>query len=286
MPTFTFFGTAGVVARLGAKPVFVDIDAANFNIAVDKIEPAITERTRAIIPVHLYGQMAPMGPITELAKKHGLAVIEDACQAIGSEQDGGRPGQMSECACLSFYPTKNLGGAGDGGMILCQDEGFADKCRALRMHGEEERYYHSMVGGNFRLDALQAAVLDVKLKHLDGWAAKRGGHAKFYDELLGSAVQKPKIDAGNVSVYNQYVIRSDKRDELREYLGSEGVGTMIYYPVPLHLQKCFADLGGKPGDCPVAEQACKEVLALPMYPELREEQVRYVAKCVNDFYKN
>ena len=285
VPTFTFFGTAGAVARTQATPVFVDVDPDSFNIDSSKIAQAVTDRTKAIIPVDLYGQMAPISEIMEIARRHKLAVIEDACQSVGSEQAGQRPGQAADCACLSFYPTKNLSGAGDGGMILCQDEAFAAKCRTLRVHGEHERYHHSVVGGNFRLDALQAAVLDVKLKHLDEWTARRRAHAAAYDELLAPAVQKPKISDGNVSVYNQYVIRSDKRDELREYLTHKQVGTMVYYPVPLHLQECFAHLGGKRGDCPAAEQACQEVLALPIYPELEQEHIAYVAECINGFYK-
>ena len=283
VPTFTFFASAGSVARVGARPVFVDIAPDTFNIDVNKIEQAITSRTRAIMPVHLYGQIAPMNEILEIAEKHNLAVIEDACQSIGSEQDGRRPGELSGCACISFYPSKNLAGFGDGGMILCQDEEFAQKCRYLRMHGEDKRYYHSMIGGNFRLDSLQGLVLDIKLKYLDGWAAKRQAHAAIYDKML-TTVKTPKIVDGNVSVYNQYVIRAERRDELQQYLADKEIGSAIYYPVPLHLQECFAYLGGQPGDLPVAEQACKEVLALPVYPELSDEQIEYVAQSINEFY--
>ena len=285
VPSFTFFGTAGVVARLGAKPVFVDIDTDTFNIAADRIEPAITERTRAIIPVHLFGQMAPMSEILSLAERYDLKVIEDACQSIGSGQNGQHPGQRSEAACLSFYPSKNLAGFGDGGLLLCRDKELAQQCRYLRVHGEDQRYYHSIIGGNFRLDALQALVLDIKLRHLEGWVAQRRAHAARYDELLAGVVQTPKISPGNVSVYNQYVIRAPQRDELQKYLAQKQVGTAIYYPVPLHLQKCFAYLGGREGDCPAAEQVSQEVLALPVYPELSDEQIEYVANGIREFYQ-
>lgn len=285
VPTFTFFASGGVISRLEATPVFVDIDADTFNIDVDKMEAAITDQTKAIMPVHLYGQMAPMQEIMAVAQKHNLSVVEDACQSIGSKQDDKGPGALGDCACLSFYPSKNLAGFGDSGMIICKDEKLAQRCRHMRVHGEDKRYYHSMVGGNFRLDALQALVLNIKLKYLDSWVDKRRAHAEIYEEMLGAGVQKPIILDGNVSVYNQYVIRADRRDELQEYLGEKGVGSGIYYPLPLHLQECFADLGGKQGDCPVAEQACKEVLALPIYPELADEQIEYVARCINEFYE-
>lgn len=285
VPTFSFFGSAGAIARVGARPVFVDIEADTFNLDVSKIGAAVSERTKAIMPVHLYGQMAPMAEIMAVARKYNLAVIEDAAQSIGSKQEGKAPGVWGDCACLSFYPSKNLSGFGDGGMILCQDESLAQRCRHLRMHGEDRRYYHSMIGGNFRLDALQAVVLDIKLKYLDGWAAKRRVHAGLYDKLLGEAVRTPRIAEGNLSVYNQYVIRAERRDGLQEYLREKEIGTAIYYPHPLHLQECFAYLGYGEGDFPVAEQACREVLALPVYPELGEEQVAYVAGCVNEFYE-
>jgi len=283
LPTFTFFATAGAVARIGAIPVFVDIDPETYNIDVNKMEEAITDETKAIIPVHLYGQMAPMEEIMAVAAKHELAVIEDACQSIGASQNGKMPGELGTAACLSFYPSKNLAGFGDGGMILCQDQQLDQRCRHMRMHGEDQRYYHSMIGGNFRLDALQALVLNIKLKHLDGWAARRQEHAAIYDKLLGSSVKTPVITEGNISVYNQYVIRSNRRDALQKYLGEKGIGAAIYYPVPLHLQECFKYLAGKKGDCPVAEQACKEVLALPVFPDLTHEQIEYVAKCINEF---
>jgi dTDP-4-amino-4,6-dideoxygalactose transaminase len=283
VPVFTFFGSAGVVSRTGAKPVFVDINPESFNIDVKQIKAAITSKTKAIMPVHLFGQMAQMEAIMAIARDHKLYVIEDTCQAIGSSQKGYRPGQLSDCACLSFYPSKNLAGFGDGGLILCEEEGFDQTCRYLRMHGEDKRYYHSLIGGNFRLDALQAVILDIKLKYLDSWVEKRRKNAALYDALLSSKVQKPKIETGNTSVYNQYVIRSDRRDELQRHLAEKEIGSAIYYPVPLHLQECFKDLGGRDGEFPVAEQACKEVLAIPVYPELSEEQIAYVAKTINDF---
>lgn len=284
VPTFTFFASAGSIARLGAKPVFVDIDPVTFNIDPEKIKQAITPKTKGIMPVHLYGQMAPMAPIMDLARRHHLHVIEDACQSIGSLQHGKMPGELGTVACLSFYPTKNLAGPGDSGLILCQDADLAQRCRLLRVHGQEQIYYHRLVGGNFRIDALQAVVLDIKLKYLDGWAAQRQSHAALYDQLLKPPVQTPIIAPGNVSVYNQYVIRAPRRDELQPFLKQKDIGTGVYYPVPLHLQKCFAYLGGKPGDCPVAEKACQDVLALPVYPELTDEQITYVAQSINQFY--
>ncbi len=285
VPVFTFFGSAGAIARTGAKPVFVDIDPDTFNIDIHQIENAITPQTRAIMPVHLFGQMARMDAILEIAGRHGLAVIEDACQAIGSSQNSQMTGERSTCSCLSFYPSKNLAAFGDGGLILCQDDTFDQTCRYLRMHGESKRYYHNKIGGNFRLDALQAVVLDIKLKYLDGWVAKRRKNAALYNEWLSPAVQKPTIDTGNTSVYNQYVIRCPRRDDVQRFLTEKGIGSAIYYPVPLHLQECFGYLGGQPGQFPVAEQACREVLALPIYPELSQEQIGFVAESINEFYK-
>ena len=286
IPTFTFFATAGVVARLGATPVFADIDPLTYNIDPDSIEDKITDETKAIIPVHLYGQMAPMGEIMAIAKKYELKVIEDACQSIGASQLGQMPGEMGHCAALSFYPSKNLAGFGDGGMLLCQEESLAQQFRFLRMHGEDKRYYHSQVGANFRLDALQAVVLDIKLKHLSNWAEGRRKNATLYNELLADVaeIKTPHILKDNVSVYNQYVIRAERRDELKGFLTANEIGCNIYYPVPLHIQKCFENLEGKLGDCPVSEKACEEVLALPIYPELTEEQIRFVAAKVKEFY--
>ncbi len=288
IPTFTFFATAGVVSRLGATPVFADIDPLTYNIDPDSIEAKITDDTKAIIPVHLYGQMAPMDEIMAIANKYELKVIEDACQSIGAAQNGKMPGELGDCAALSFYPSKNLAGFGDGGMLLCQDDDLAQKFRYLRMHGEDKRYYHSTVGANFRLDALQALVLDIKLKYLDKWAEGRRNNAALYELLLAEVdeVTTPYILPENGSVYNQYVIRAQKRDELKDFLTANEIGCNIYYPVPLHLQECFNDLGGKLGDCPVSEVACAEVLALPIFPELSEEQIRFVAEKIKEFYSN
>ena len=285
VPTFTFFGSAGAVARTGARPVFVDIDPATFNIDPAAVENALTKRTKAIMPVHLFGQLAPMEKLLPLAQAHGLALIEDACQSIGANRLGKTTGQWGDCSCLSFYPSKNLAAFGDAGMILGNDDQLEHRCRALRMHGEDRRYYHSMVGGNFRLDALQALVLDIKLPHLDGWVEQRRRHARIYDQRLKGLVTTPAILDGNDSVYNQYVIRAPRRDDLQQHLQQKGIGSAIYYPVPLHLQACFAHLKGKPGDCPVAEQACREVLALPVFPELNDEHINYVAMCIQEFYK-
>ncbi|MBN1765873.1 MAG: DegT/DnrJ/EryC1/StrS family aminotransferase [Sedimentisphaerales bacterium] len=284
VPTFTFFATAGSVVRTGARPVFVDIDKDTFNIDIDKIEAAITEHTKAILPVHLYGQMAPMKEIMVIARKNNLKVIEDACQAIGARQNNNGPGHLSDTACLSFYPTKNLSAFGDAGMILCQDEHIAQKCHQLRVHGGLDRYHHQNIGANFRLDAIQALVVDIKLKYLDIWQKRRLSHAHRYDELLCSDVKIPRITQGNRCVYHQYVIRAPQRDTLKSYLEEKGISTAIFYPLPLHVQECFAYLGGKRGDCPVAEQLCQEVLALPVVPELTQEQIDYVAGCINDFY--
>ena len=286
IPTFTFFATAGVVARTGATPVFADIDPDTFNIDVDSIAKLITDKTKAIIPVHLYGQMAPMDDIMALAQKYELKVIEDACQSIGARQNSQGPGEIGDCAALSFYPSKNLAGFGDGGMLLCQDADLAQKFRYIRMHGEDKRYYHSMVGANFRLDSLQALVLDIKLKHLDKWAQQRRDNAAIYNDLMEGIdeIALPAIYEGNESVYNQFVIRAEKRDELKDYLAEKEIGSNIYYPVPLHLQECFKNLGGKAGDCPVSEKACEEVLALPVFPELTEDQLKFVADTIKEFY--
>lgn len=279
--TFTFFATAGSIARTGARPVFVDIRPDTYNLDPAAVERAITPRTRAIIPVHLFGQCADMDPIMELARRHDLLVVEDAAQSIGARHHGRAAGTMGHLGCFSFFPSKNLGGFGDGGMIVTNDDDLADRCRLLRVHGSRPKYWHHVIGGNFRLDALQAAVLRVKLRYLDGWHEARRRHAALYDSLFaGSGVGTPVVADGNISVFNQYVIRVAQRDSLREWLASRGVGSEVYYPVPLHLQPCFAALGGREGDCPVAEAAAREVLALPVYPELTDEQIRYVASCV------
>jgi dTDP-4-amino-4,6-dideoxygalactose transaminase len=284
VPTFTFFGSAGAVARVGADPVFIDVDPRTFNLDLDALAAAITPSTKAVMPVHLFGQMAPMRDLIALTRPRGIHVIEDACQSIGARQNDATPGQLSDAACLSFYPSKNLSAFGDAGLILCQDEKIDQACRFLRMHGETQRYYHALIGGNFRLDALQALVLDIKLKHLDRWAHARQRHAAQYDRLLTGDVVKPLVLPQNVSVYNQYVICAPRRDELKDHLQKKGVGSAIYYPVPLHLQQCFTYLGGKTGQCPVAERLCREVLALPVFPELADDRIQYVAESVNEFY--
>jgi dTDP-4-amino-4,6-dideoxygalactose transaminase len=279
-PSFTFFATAGSVARLGAKPVFAEIDARTFNLDPERIEERITPKTKAIIPVHLFGQMARMDDINEVAEKHGLRVIEDAAQAIGAKRHGKSAGAMGFAGCLSFYPTKNLGAFGDAGAICTNDDAFADVCRKLRVHGSGHTYYHDYIGGMFRLAALQAAVLDVKLKYLNDWHEGRRHNAAIYNRLFddGEKVIAPYIEPGNWSVYNQYFVRVQGRDRVKQRLADRGITTGVYYPLPLHLQKCFDYLGHKEGDLPVTEQACREVLALPIYPELPEEHVRYVAK--------
>lgn len=285
VPGFTFFATAGGVARLGAKPVFVDIDPVTYNVGAAQIEPALTERTRLIIPVHLFGQCAEMGPILELAASRSIPVMEDAAQAIGASHHGKRACSMGRLGTLSFFPSKNLGGFGDGGMILTNDEALADRCRIMRNHGASPKYYHRCVGGNFRLDAIQAAVVRVKLRHLDAWSKRRAENARRYDALFsGSIVKTPKIAPGNVSIYNQYVLAVPRRDALREHLKARGIGTEVYYPLPLHLQNCFADLGGSPGDLPHCERAAREVLALPIYPELTEADQNRIAQAVLSFY--
>ena len=277
-PSFTFFATAGSIARLGAVPIFAEIDPRTFNVDPERLEEKVTQRTKAIMPVHLFGQTARMEAINAIARRHGVAVIEDAAQAVGAKRHGKRACSTGLAGCLSFYPTKNLGAFGDAGAICTNDDAFAGRCRKLRVHGSGHTYYHEMIGGMFRLAAIQAAVLDVKLKHLDGWHEARRKNAALYDQLLrGSAVVTPHIEEGNWSVYNQYVVRVPDRDRVKQRLADRGVGSAVYYPVPLHLQPCFAYLGGKPGDLPVTERACREVLALPVYPELPEEQVRYVA---------
>ncbi len=278
---FTFFATAGCIVRTGATPVFVDIDERTYNMDPALIEDAITPRTKAIVPVHLYGQCCQMDPILTIADVHGLAVIEDAAQAIGATYKGRAAGSMGAMGCFSFYPTKNLGGAGDGGMIVTGDETLKEVLMVLRDHGARPKYYHSLIGGNFRLDALQAAVLLVKLPHLEAWSAARRRNAAFYDKAFaGSNVVTPRIDERCVSIYNQYVIRVPRRDEAIAHLKAAGVGTEVYYPVPLHLQKCFAGLGYEEGAFPVSEKAAREVLALPIYPELTEEMLGYVAEQV------
>jgi dTDP-4-amino-4,6-dideoxygalactose transaminase len=285
--TYSFFATAGVVARLGARTVFVDIDPATFNIDTAAAVDAVTDRTKAIMPVHLYGRLADMDPLLDVARRRGIAVIEDAAQAIGAVDAQGRSaGSIGDMGCFSFFPSKNLGGFGDGGMTVTNDDALAHRLRLLRMHGSEPKYYHAIVGGNFRLDALQAAVLRVKLRHLDDWTAARRRNAARYRALFAAAgiadrVTLPADDAGHI--YNQFVIRVAARDELRRHLAAQRIGTEIYYPIPLHLQECFAALGYHAGDLPHAEAAARETLALPVYPELSEEQLAHVVESIREF---
>lgn len=283
---FTFFATAGSIYRTGAKPVFVDIDPRTYNIDANQIEAAITKRTRAIMPVHLFGQMADMDAIMRIAQGHSLAVIEDAAQAISSSYKGKKAGQMGTCGCFSFFPSKNLGGIGDGGMVVTNDDKFYHQLFIMRNHGMEPKYYHHCVGGNFRLDPIQAAALLVKLPHLDKWSQARRDNAAYYDKKFkGSAVVTPYVSPDCVSIYNQYVIRVPRRDEVIKHLQANGIGCEIYYPMPMHLQKCFEPLGYTAGSFPESERAAGEVMALPIYPELTDEMQDYVAKTILDFIK-
>jgi len=303
--SFSFFATGGTVARTGARPVYVDIDPRTYNIAPSAVEKFIAAEcesragklinkktggiVRAIVPVHLYGQMADMDPLVQIARKHGLRVIEDAAQAIGSEYPHNRrAGSFGDIGCFSFFPTKNLGGFGDGGLCTANDPEIAEKLRILRVHGGKPKYYHAVIGGNFRLDELQAAVLNVKLKHLDAWTAGRQRNATYYDRAfaaakLGERVKTPVALPGYRHIYNQYCIRVPERDRMRAHLTECGIGTEIYYPVPLHLQKCFEYLGYRLGDLPESEKAANETLALPIYPELTSEQLQYVVDSVARF---
>jgi len=276
---YSFFATAGAIARLGATPVFVDIDPETFNIDPAGIEKRITPRTRAILPVHLFGQMADMEVILRIASHHKLPVIEDAAQAIGAETDGKRAGSLGDAGCLSFYPTKNLGGAGDGGMVTTNNADFARRLRMLRDHGFSSKYHNELLGGNFRLDAIQAAVLRVKLRYLDRWTDARQRHATEYRDSLPAGIGLPVEKPGR-HVYNQFVIRHSRRDALMAHLKGQGIGCEVYYPVPLHLQKCFEALGHRAGDFPLSEQAAAETLALPIYPELTAEMISRVAQAI------
>ena len=307
---FTFFATAGAISRLKARPTFCDIEEKGYNLDPGKFEELLRDHAKeqrsssikAVIPVHLYGQCVDMTPILDLAKKHGLFVIEDAAQAIGSEYpapDGQKKAcSMGDAGILSFFPSKNLGGFGDGGMVLTNDEQLAQKLKLLRVHGSRNKYFYDILGGNFRLDALQAAVLRVKLKHLDDWQRKRRERASYYDRIFTESglaeeglVQIPEAlyrDSGTecFHTYHQYVVRVRDRDKLQEHLNEKRVSTAVYYPLPLHLQKCFSYLGYKEGDFPVAEKAAREVLALPVYPELTTDQQDYVVSSINEFYKS
>jgi dTDP-4-amino-4,6-dideoxygalactose transaminase len=295
---FTFFSTAGVIARLNAKPAFVDIDPITYNIDPQKIETAITNKTKAIIPVHLFGQCADMDPIMEIAKKYNLYVIEDAAQSIGAEYKGKRAGSLGDLGIFSFFPSKNLGGYGDGGMVVINDEALYEKVKILRVHGSNPKYYHKIVGGNFRLDALQAAILNAKLKYLDLWSQKRREHADYYGRRFKemgfaengtietpAAVYKSGGDK-NYHIYNQYTIGVKHRDSLQKFLKENGIGTEIYYPLPLHLQECFKELNYKKRDFPISEEASQSVLSIPVYPELSNEQKEYIFQKILNFYKN
>ncbi len=292
---YTFFATAGSIARTGATPVFVDIDADTFNISpagvqqrIEDMDAGERESLKALIPVHLYGQCADMGPLMEIAQKYRLLIIEDAAQAIGSEYDGRRAGCMGDFGCFSFFPSKNLGAFGDGGIVTTSSDEWFDKLKVMRVHGSQPKYYHRFIGGNFRLDALQAAVVAVKLNHLDEWTSGRQKNADTYRRLFADAglesIQLP-LEKQNRHIYNQFVIRvSEQRDELRQFLQDNGIGTEVYYPVPLHLQDCFAYLHYREGDFPNSEQAAHQTLALPIYPELTEDQQAYVVEKIGEFY--
>jgi dTDP-4-amino-4,6-dideoxygalactose transaminase len=284
---YSFFATAGCIARTGARPVFVDVDPATFNIEAGAILAAVSEKTKAIMPVHLFGQMADMDAIMAVAAPRGLLVIEDAAQAIGATWRGRSAGSIGTVGCFSFFPSKNLGGLGDGGMIATQDALLADKLEVFRNHGSKPKYHHHYVGGNFRLDTIQAAGLLVKLRHLDAWSAKRRANAARYDALFAGleSVRRPAVRQGAVSIYNQYVIRAERRDALQAFLKERGIGTEVYYPISLHEQECFRDLGIRPGAFPHAEEAARTSLALPIYAELTEEQIAYVAAQVREFFE-
>lgn len=283
---FTFFATVGSIHRHGAKPVFVDIDPETFNFDAEQLEAAVNEKTRAIAPVHLFGQMADMDTVLDVAEKHDLKVIEDSAQSIGAKQNDAPSGSLGDAGCFSFFPSKNLGGAGDGGLITTNDEDLYKRLLMMRNHGAHERYFHDEVGGNFRLDTLQAAYLSIKLKHLDTWHEGRRKNAAFYNEHLAGVEQitTPIIAEGNESIYNQYTLRVEQRDELQKYLGEAGIGSAIYYPLCMHEQKCFSYLGYETGDFPLAEQAAAEVLSIPIYPELKEDQLAHVVETIKAFY--
>lgn len=279
---FTFFATAGAVVNVGATPVFVDIDPETYNLSAPGVEAAISHRTKAVIPVHLFGHCADMAPMNAAAKRHNLTVIEDAAQSIGARYYEGRSGNLGDAGAISFFPSKNLGGAGDGGMVTAMDAALADRVRLLRNHGDEGGYMYSAVGTNSRLDALQAAVLCVKLRHLDTWIAERRANAEYYNARFADVeeIVTPVEREGCYHVYNQYVIRLPERDRARQYLGELGIGCAVYYPLPLHRQECFAHLGYHPGSMPESNRASEEVLALPVFPELTREQQDEVVAAV------
>jgi dTDP-4-amino-4,6-dideoxygalactose transaminase len=287
---YTFFATAGAVVRLGARPVFVDIDPDTYNLDPAGVEARVTPRTKALLPVHLFGQCADMDPLLDVARRHGLAVVEDAAQALGAEDKGRRAGSMGDVGCFSFFPSKNLGGFGDGGAVTTNDPELADRMALLRNHGARPKYFHKIVGGNYRLDTLQAAVLLVKLQHLDAWSARRQQHAAFYTEQLARAgwpagsVTPPRVVASR-HIFNQYVLRVADRDTLREHLRQQQVGSEVYYPQPMHLQECFADLGHRAGEFPESERAARDTVAVPVYPELTPGQRQHVVDALASFYE-
>jgi dTDP-4-amino-4,6-dideoxygalactose transaminase len=304
---FTFFATAGTVARLGARPIFCDIDPVSFNLSPAAVAEFVERhcklqngelvngrtggRVKGLMPVHLYGQSADMAPLMATAQQHRLKVIEDAAQAIGTEYRGMRVGSIGDIGCFSFFPSKNLGAFGDAGLCTTDDVELAESMRVLRVHGGKPKYFHSVIGGNFRIDELQAAVLRVKLKYLDGWTAARQRNAAFYDAAFGAAgianeIITPKDSVPGRHIFNQYVVRVKNRDALKDFLTARNIGTEIYYPVPLHLQQCFAYLKHVAGDFPESERAARETLALPIYPELTETQLTYVVACIAEFYSS
>ena len=312
LPTYSFFATAGVVSRLHAIPVFVDLDPVSFNLDPLEVEKKITQKTKAIIPVHLYGQSAEMDSIMAIAKKYNVKVVEDGAQAISAQyKDGKCVGTIGDIGCYSFFPSKNLGCFGDGGLVVTNDENLAYRLKIMRVHGGDPKYYHKVLGGNFRIDAIQAAVINVKLPHLNDWSAKRRENAELYTKLfkeqglaskegvisfddlnkvlLPKSVYKPvaaEEDLQNYHIYNQYIIRVEKRDELRAFLTAHGIASEIYYPVPFHLQECFSDLGYKKGDFPLSEAAADTSIALPIFPELSKEQIFYVVATIKTFFGN
>lgn len=307
VPTYSFFASAGVVSRLNAIPVFADIDPVTFNINTWDIEKKITRKTKAIIPVHLYGQSSEMDEVMRISKKHNIKVVEDSAQAIGAQyKDGKSAGTIGDTGCFSFFPSKNLGAFGDGGLITTNNQELAVKMKILRMHGAEPKYHHKIIGGNFRLDAIQAAVIRIKLPHLDSWSNKRRMNAELYSRLFidaGLAEKTGEINLNdknkvllpkavyknsglrNYHIYNQYIIRVKKRDELRKFLADSQIGTEIYYPVPFHLQECFSSLGYQKNDFPEAEKAADSSLALPIFPELTEEQIKFVVEKISEFFR-
>jgi dTDP-4-amino-4,6-dideoxygalactose transaminase len=303
---FTFFATAGTIARLGARPLFCDIDPASFNLSPLAVEAFIQRHcvvragqlinrssggvVKALMPVHLYGQSADMDPLMGIARQYHLKVIEDAAQAIGTDyKEGVRVGSIGDIGCFSFFPSKNLGAFGDAGLCTTNDPDLAESMRVLRVHGGKPKYFHAVIGGNFRIDELQAAVLRVKLRYLDGWTEGRQRNAAYYDAAFADAhfanqLSPPRVSAGGRHIFNQYVVRVQKRDALKDFLAQRGIGTEIYYPVPLHLQKCFDHLNHRPGDFPESERAAQETLALPIYPELEPEQLKHVVASIAAFY--